>query len=193
MNNRRSVATLAMLAMLALPLIANAQVVAPTPTPDPHVYDDPAMHYVAPANSIPLGEMQNPTLATLSQDPTTVARWGLGRTEYDARMISISMELYSGSLDGFDSQYENALREADPATIVKNKELVQLSNGMPAYFLEVTQGAGFASRKIFAYIWIDSQRGVVLSVGSGLGVVDEDTAKQLLAGATAVRYPTGTQ
>jgi hypothetical protein len=189
MNAYRSL--IVMVLALAVPALAAAQDAAPTP--DPHEYDDPAMHYTAPAAAHLVGQMQHPTLQTLSQDPTPVATWVLGTTQYNAKAITITMELYSGSLDGFDSSYENALRADDPATLVKNKQHVLLQNGMPALFVEVTQGAGFQTRKIFAYLWIDSQRAVVLSVVSTLGGIDEDTAKALLAGATAVQYPTGGQ
>jgi hypothetical protein len=60
---------------------------------------------------------------------------------------------------------------------------------MPVYFVEVTQGAGFDTQKLFAYLWIDGQRGVVLGVSCGLGIIDADGAKQLLASVSAVRYP----
>jgi hypothetical protein len=178
---------LALAAAVALPLLASAQ--DATPTPDPHEYDDPAMHYTAPSNSILMGTIAHPTLATLSQDPTVIARWVMGRTQQDAKIISIVMESYTGSLDGFESSYSNELRGDDSSTLVKNKENVLLQNGMPAMFLDITQGSGFQTHKIFAYIWIDSQRAVVLSVEAMLGSLDADQARQLLAGATAVRYP----
>ncbi len=177
-----------LLAAFMMPRSAFAQVPVPTPTPDPLVYNDPAMHYAAPAGAHLVGQIQTPTLATLSQDPTPIAAWIVGSGQ-QMKVISIVMEAFNGDLDGFDSTYENALRSDDPATLVKNKEHVLLQNGMPALFLEVTQGSGFSTRKIFAYIWIDSQRAVVLSATSRLGVLDETSAKLLLAGATAVRYP----
>ncbi len=189
MNAYRSLIVIVL--ALAVPALAAAQVAAPTP--DPHEYDDPAMHYTAPADARLVGQMQHPTLQTLSQDPTPVATWVLGNTQYNAKAISITMQSYTGSLDGFDSTYENALRADDPATLVKSKQPVLLQNGMPALFVEVTQGAGFQTRKIFAYLWIDSQRAIVLSVVASLGAIDEQSAKTLLAGATAVRYPSGGQ
>lgn len=179
---------LALLALLVLPARSLAQ--EATPTPDPMVYDDPAMHYAAPAGAHPVTQQQHIALSDLSQDPTNVATWVVvNGNPNDAKFISIVMESYTGSLDGFDSTYENNLRNDDPATLVKNKEYVQLQNGMPAIFLEVTQGSGFSTRKLFSYIWIDSQRAVVLSVTARLGALDADEAKHLLAGATAVRYP----
>ncbi|MGH7737853.1 MAG: hypothetical protein ACREMP_08310 [Candidatus Tyrphobacter sp.] len=183
--------TLAVIVAFAMVLAVQARAFAQetTPTPDPLTYDDPAMHYEAPAGAVLLSPMQHVALSDLSQDPTAVATWAVGRGE-DAKFISIIMESYTGDLDGFDSTYENSLRESDPATLVKHKEHALLANGMPALFLDVTQGAGFSTRKVYAYIWIDSQRAVVLTVQAHLGALDEASAKQLLAGATAVRYPT---
>jgi hypothetical protein len=190
MKMRALVVTL--LAALCMPAFGAAQVTAPTPTPDPLVYDDPGMHYVAPAGARLMGQMEEGTPDKLSQDPTTVATWLVG-TGRNTNIISISMELYSGDLDGFDSTFENTLRGEDSATLVKSKEHVFLSNPMPALFVDVTQGAGFSTHKIFAYIWIDRQRAVVLSDSCLLGGCDEDSAKRLLAGATAVAYPTQPQ
>lgn len=187
MNRRSTVAALALLASLVVPLALRAQVVAPTP--DPLLYDDPAMHYVAPPGAVLIGgQMLHPTIAMLSQDPSVIARWVLGDPP-NQKIISIDMELFSGSLDGFDGTFENALRGDDPSTLVKKHEPALLQNGMPVEFLDVTQGSGFQTHKLYAYIWIDGQRGVVLSVEAGLGVLDTERAKQLIAGASAVRYP----
>jgi len=172
------------------PLAISAQIVEPTPTPDPHVYDDAGMHYVAPPDSVLLSQqIQHPGLSDLSQDPAVIVAWGLGKSQDDAKIISIAMETYGGSLEGFESQFENQLRGADDTVLVKSRKPAQLQNGMPAYFVEVTQGSGFDTRKQFAYVWIDGARGVVLSVSAPLGAIDDVQAKQLLAGATAVRYP----
>lgn len=184
---KASVFALALLATLALPARSFGQ--EATPTPNPLVYDDPAMHYAAPANAHAVTEQQHVALNDLSQDPTNVATWVVGTNQDNAKVISIVLESYTGSLDGFDSTFENQLRGDDPATLVKNRERVFLQNRMPAIFLDVTEGSGFTTRKLFAYIWIDTQRAVVLSVSAKLGALDEQTAKQLLAGATAVQYP----
>lgn len=173
--------------LTALTLSSSALAQDATPTPDPLVYDDPAMHYQAPAGAHLIG-MRQITLDALSQDPTPVATWSIG-TRNNARIIAIVMQSFTGSLDGFDSTWENGLRNDDPATLVKSKERVQLQNGMPALFLDVTTGAGFDTRKIFAYIWIDTQRAVVLSVSATLSGLDANEAKRLLFGATAVQYP----
>jgi hypothetical protein len=64
-----------------------------------------------------------------------------------------------------------------------------LSNGMPAYFLEVTSGDGMDTIKEFAILWADGTRGVALSVTARLGDVSADQAKQIFSTAKAVRYP----
>jgi hypothetical protein len=188
MKHRRfSLLTLLMAALFALPMEALAQ---DSSAGNPLEYDDAAMHYTAPADATLIGQIQHPTLAALSQDPTAVARWRIGNNQQDIKIISIVMESYSGSLDGFESTYASDLRSDDSSTLIKSKDSVLLQNGMPAMFLDVTQGSGFQTHKIFAYIWIDSQRAVILSVEAMLGTLHADQAKQLLAGATAVRYPT---
>lgn len=187
---KRSSVSLAALfvALLALPAIAGAQDQNAAPPADPLEYDDAAMHYTAPQNAKLVGDIQHPTLATLSQDPTPVARWVIGSNQ-DVKVISIVMELYSGSLDGFETTYADDMRSNDSSTLVKSKDTVMLQNGMPAMFLDVTQGSGFDTHKIYAYLWIDSQRAVILSVEAMLGYLEADQAKRLLAGATAVKYP----
>ena len=182
---------LALLVVPALCAPAVAQYAEPTPTPNPNplVYDDPAMHYEAPPGAKLVGAIQYIPVQSLSQDPTPVATWLVGGSTNPVA-ISIVMESDQGNLDGFDSTYENNLRADDPATLIRNKARVQLANGMPAIFLEITQGAGFTTTKIFSYIWIDSQRAVVLSAAARLGSLTMEQAQRLLAGATAVRYPT---
>lgn len=180
---------LVLLCVLLLPLIAHAQ--DASPPPDPLSYDDPAMHYAAPPGAVLLGgQMLHPTLDALSQDLMPIAQWVVGRPP-KIEVIALQMETFSGPLSGFVSQFENNLRGNDSATLVKHSELTQLTNGMPVEFIEVTQGAGFETHKIFAYLWIDGQRGVVLGVECTLGVTDADSARQLLTSATAVRYPLG--
>jgi hypothetical protein len=177
-----------LVALFVLPAIAGAQDQGVAPPADPLEYDDAAMHYTAPQGAALVGNMQHPTLQTLSQDPTPVARWVLGKDQ-NVKVISIVMELYSGSLDGFESTYADELRSDDSSTLIKSKTPVLLQNGMPAMFLDVTQGSGFDTHKIYAYLWIDSQRAVILSAEAMLGELESDQAKRLLAGATAVRYP----
>jgi hypothetical protein len=187
MKRRKLSAAALMVALLALPAIAGAQDQA-TPPADPLEYDDPAMHYTAPQGATLVGTIEHPTLATLSQDPTPVARWVIGKDQ-SVKVISIVMELYSGSLDGFETTYADDLRSDDDSTLIKSKDPVLLQNGMPAMFLDITQGSGFNTHKIYAYLWIDSQRAVILSVEAMLGYLEADQAKRLLAGATAVKYP----
>lgn len=175
-------------ALLALPAIVAAQDQAPPPA-DPLEYDDAAMHYTAPQDAKLIGNIEHPTLATLTQDPTPVARWVLGTNQQDLKVISIVMELYSGSLDGFETTYADEMRSNDSSTLIKSKDMVMLQNGMPAMFVDITQGSGFDTHKIYAYLWIDSQRAVILSVEANLGYLESDQAKRLLAGATAVKYP----
>jgi hypothetical protein len=74
---------------------------------------------------------------------------------------------------------------------VKKKEVTTLSNGMPAYWQEITMGSGFDTAKRFEYEWVDGVRGIVLSISGRYGELNEDDAKKALAMASGVAYPSG--
>jgi hypothetical protein len=184
--------------LLALPLIflatttiLRAQIPPPpTPTPDPHNYSDPAMNFTAPADAYLLGRHIVSSPDQLGEDLSTVAAWVLHPGKEDARMIQLQMEAYDGPPDQWEAQFESQTHGAQDGTLIKNKTHISLLNGMPAYFVEVTYGSGFDSRKEYAVVWADGQRGIVLSEVGRLGDATEDEAKTVLKDVTAVRYPT---
>jgi hypothetical protein len=182
--------------LLALPLlvlatttILRAQIPPPpTPTPDPHTYSDPAMNYTAPDDAYLLGR-RLVGVDQLGEDLSTVAAWVLHPGKEDARMIQLQMEAYDGPPNQWEGQFESQTHGAQDGTLIKNKTPMTLLNGMPAYFVEVTYGSGFDSRKEYAVVWADGQRGIVLSETGRLGDATEDEAKRVLKDVTAVRYP----
>ncbi|HKU67204.1 MAG TPA: hypothetical protein VJP85_05465 [Candidatus Baltobacteraceae bacterium] len=154
------------------------------PTPAPNQFTDPAMSFIAPAGyykaNIPAHD------PTDFDQPTVVAAFAnRGAT----RVISIQMETFTGSLSGFEMVTENEMRNATDGVFFKKKEQTTLSNGMPAYWQEITVGSGFQTAKRFQYAWIDGVRGVVLSITGRYGEITEDEAKKALANASAVAYP----
>jgi hypothetical protein len=169
---------------------ASAQVVEPTPTPDPHTYTDPAMDFTAPSNAV-LVARQPMGLNDLSQDLQTVASWVLHPGQEDARTIQIAMEAYTGPPDQWEAQFESQTHSAQDGTLIRNKTPISLLNGMPAYFVEVAYGSGFDARKEYAVVWADGQRGVVLSETTRMGDTTSDEAREVLKQVTAVRYPIG--
>ena len=182
-------------ALLALFAFANATAGAaisspPPATLDQRTYNDPAMHYVAPAGVVLIGMRHVPYQAASHMTP--VAIWATDVGKRKARVISLSFERFShGSLRGFYTTYINELRSASKGgTFVRRKNAI-LVNGMPAYWVRVNSGEGLSQMRSYAYIWYDGVRGVVLSEQARAGSIRERQAKRDLAGASAVAYPVG--
>jgi hypothetical protein len=175
------------LAVSAVPAAAQQQQAAEAqtaPTPAPNQFTDPAMSFTAPNGyykaNIP------PHDPTDFDQPTVVAAFA---NRGAARVITIQMESFTGSLSGFEMVTENELRNQIDGVFFKNKQLTTLSNGMPAYWQEITMGSGFQTAKRFEYVWIDGVRGIVLSITGRYGEITEDDAKKALANASGVAYP----
>lgn len=175
--------------MIALICFLLAQLAEPTPTPDPHVYTDPAMSYTAPADAILVGRQMIP-VEQLGQDLQTVSAWVIHPGDENARTIQVQMEAYTGAPDQWEGQFESQTHGSQEGTLFKNKTPMTLENGMPAYFVEVAYGSGFDARKEYAIVWSDGQRGVVLSETAVVGVATAEEAREVLKQATATRYPT---
>jgi hypothetical protein len=168
--------------------LPRAQVVEATPTPDPLTYSDPAMNFTAPPGAMLLAR-RYVDVQTLPTDMEPVARWAVRPGKENAVVIDLSMESFEGAPDQWEGQFESQMHNSADGVLIKNKTPMSLLNGMPATFVEVTMGSGFDSRKEFAVVWADGQRGVALSIGGRLGDVDADQARELLRNVTAVRYP----
>jgi hypothetical protein len=185
MNRVISAAVLCALAVFAVPAAAQQ----PPPeagvaTPAPNQFNDPAMSFTAPDGYV---KAQIPPHDPTDFDqPTVVAAFGARK---GGRIITITMETFQGTLDGFEMVTENELRNQSDGVFIKKKELTRLSNGMPAYWQEVTVGSGFQEMKRYGYVWIDGVRGVVLSISGRYGDITEDEAKKALANASGVAYP----
>ncbi|HET9029001.1 MAG TPA: hypothetical protein VFN49_02405 [Candidatus Aquilonibacter sp.] len=177
---------LVLAALVLLPLGAFAQEATPTPPANPMVFDDPAMHFVAPDGYKPLGQRQI-DVDHLSDDPQVVAAW----VEPGGRPkeLLIQQQAFDGTLDGFVSNYTQFIRNTFSDAQVRDNRPVSLKNGMPAMYLDATMGSGFGTTKLYAVAWIDGQRGVVISVKALIGELDEKAALKLLSNASAVRYP----
>ncbi|MGA8534720.1 MAG: hypothetical protein WB615_11470 [Candidatus Tumulicola sp.] len=166
-----------------------AQVPVPTPSPDPHVFSDPAMNFTAPPDAVLAGR-RYVKLSELGNDLQTVAVWVLHPGKEDMRTIQISMEAFDGAPDQWEGQFESQMHSAGgDGLLIRHKTAMSLLNGMPASFVEVTSGSGFGSKKEFAVVWADGQRGIVLAESSRLGDANSDEAKTVLRNVTAVRYP----
>ncbi len=182
-------------ALLALFAFANATAGATTSSPPPatldqRTYNDPAMHYVAPAGVVLIGMRHVPYQAASHMTP--VAIWGIDVGKAQARVISLAYERFShGSLHGFYTTYINELRASSKGGTFVRREHAILVNGMPAYWLKVSSGEGLSQMRSYAYVWYDGARGVVLSEEARVGNLSERQAKRDLAGASAVASPVG--
>ncbi|MBV9717785.1 MAG: hypothetical protein JOZ77_00550 [Candidatus Eremiobacteraeota bacterium] len=176
--------------MIGLIFLLLAQVTEPTPSPDPHVYSDAAMSFTAPSDAVLVNRQPAPA-ESLGQDLQPVAAWVLHAGQEDARLIQIAMEAYSGPPAQWESQFESQTHSSQEGVLIRNRTPMTLSNGMPAYFVEVAYGSGFDAKKEFAIVWADGQRGIVLSETVRLGDATADEARAALKQASAVRYPAG--
>jgi hypothetical protein len=162
----------------------------PTPAPDPHTYTDPAMSYTAPEDAVLAGRKYF-TLSEIGNDLQPAAIWVLRPGKEDMRTIQLMMESFPGSPDQWEGQFESQMHSAGgEGLLIRNKTPITLLNGMPATFVEVTTGSGFDSKKEFAIVWADGERGIVLAESGRLGDVSPEEAKRVLGHVTAVRYPT---
>ncbi len=177
---KRSLATVLLIVLLgATP--------APTPTVNGQSYDDLGMHFTAPAQFHPLFQRKM-KVSELDADPGVVAGW----TTYGQHphRLLIALSLYNFTLDGWDKTYTQTLRNQGESTMLKNAQSIVLKNGMPARYLEMTTGTGFAITKGYIVMWVDGQRGVAVILTALVGELDEKSAKEILLGdASAVRYP----
>jgi hypothetical protein len=174
---KRYASALAVLALLLLPALARA---------DGNLsYDDPSVHYNAPDGwtrvDIPPG----------SEDaPTAIFRKEF--THYDARAITLKIDKWAGSLDGFESSHESDMRTQSQDMFVDKKTKITLSNGMPAWQMKYTVGSSAGSIvRGMEYIAIDGRRGIVLSYAGRSGSFDDKDAIAALSTLTVVLYPEG--
>ncbi len=158
-----------------------------TPTPVPNRYNDPAMSFTAPSDfyQVPFA----PRDPAHFDQPTMMAAWVRDPGKPEQMTITITMENHDGTLDGYDMLSKNELRDKADSVFFKKHQTTQLSNGMPAYWRELSIGSGFEEIKRFDYVWIDGVRGVVLSITGGYGHLDEPMAKKALANVSGVLYP----
>jgi hypothetical protein len=160
---------------------------APAPSATPSTFTDPAMSFTSPPGyTMAPGPPHDP--ANFDQ-PTVVAAWVRHQGQEDQSFITIRMENFEGDLQSFQTVNANEIRNNSDSVLIRNKGLTTLSNGMPAYFIEVQEGEGFDEVRTYAYIWVDHVRGVVLSITSRAGIINESDARKLLAGAAATAYP----
>jgi hypothetical protein len=163
-----------------LPLGASGQT-------DPHTYSDPGMSFTAPADFTPIPvPSSSPDQFT---QPTVVAAFARHPKQSDMTIITLQMENTSEDLNDFAADAESKARNQGSESVFVKKELTTLSNGMPAYFLDITASQDAGEAKIYEYVWVDRVRGVTLAISGRFGTIDDKSAKKALANVSAVAYP----
>lgn len=189
MKLRALVFALGFFAMPAAVFAQEAPAPVPTPTPAFNQFNDPAMSFTAPPDwhMAPLP----PHSPTEFDRQTVVAGWVRKPGTEDQQTITLSMENFQGNLDGWHMVNDNELRQQSDSVFIKNNQRTTLSNGMPAYWEEISIGSGFDEIKRYEYVWTDGVRGIVLAIMAHYGKLDEATARRDLANASGVLYPVG--
>jgi hypothetical protein len=149
-------------------------------------YNDPAMSFTAPAGFTPLAVPSHDPVQF--EQPTVMAAYVKNGGKQEAMMITLQMDNFDGTLDGWETNTENTMRTQSDGVFIK-KTRSQLANGMPAYWQEVTIGSGFDTMKRFEYVWVDGVRGITLGITAREGAIGEPDAKRYLANVSAVAFP----
>jgi len=165
--------------------VAFALCAAPALGDDASSYNDPGMHFAAPT-----GWARVDLSAAQGADNVPVALYTYHQGQSDARSITITIVDSTDSLDFFETSHEQALRKQSDSEFIYKRKPMQLSNGMPVYFLQsqwTSQNGGFYSR--FEYIVIDGQRGITVSYVGSTNVTDEKGALAAMSSLYVVAYP----
>jgi hypothetical protein len=107
--------------------------------------------------------------------------------------IKLEMESYNGPRSEWEAIFEEQVRGGDrvDAPFFSKKTQIRLLNGMPATFVEIDfdSWTKTAASKVFAILWADGRRGIVLSETMLASEASADKAKRDLGQVKAVEYP----
>jgi hypothetical protein len=173
--------------VLSAALVCGAPLAAAADDAAPASYDDPAMHFAAPAGweRIPF------TPAELDDTPHPVAYFVKDR-DSSRRTIVIEQALFAGTLEGLVSQHESAVRGKFDGVFIDRKQRVLLANGMPAWWLRVSYGTELGKMfERYEYVVFDGRRSIVVSFTAHLGEATEKDARSALETLSVVVYPRG--
>lgn len=172
--------------VLGLLLLQSAPFTVATPAPPPNTYTDPGMSFTAPAG---FTQVPIPPHDPLHFDqPTVVAAFVKKSNAATPLVIQVEIQSYSGTLDNFKTLAESEAR-SNGANFVRDVAATTLSNGMPAIYEQYQLGSDLSDPVRYQYIWVDSQRGVELSLTAPALTISKQQAQAILANASAVRYP----
>lgn len=171
--------------------MASEHVAEPAPA-SLRVFSDAAMTFTAPPEARAEGAWpaSRTTPGQLSGDLLTVAAWVVDPSK---SQINLEMESYNGAPSQWEPVFEEQVRGNDRADAPRfsNKTQIRLLNGMPATSLEIDFDGGrkTAAGKVFAILWADGRRGIVLSETMPASGGSAEKAKRDLGQVRAVEYP----
>jgi len=157
---------------------------------DPLAYSDPGMHFRPPDGweRIPIQEAGSDS----DSHRPPLAVYVFKKNKGDQRIITITMDVFQGTLDGFARNHANELRQQGDSTFIEKQDKVALSNGMPAIWMKVNQGGSLGHMvRRYEYVVIDLSRGIIASYIGRAGDFEEREAKAALASLYVVVYPKG--
>lgn len=179
--------------MKAFPMLScvalAAVLLAPAQAADPLSFDDPGMHFKAPAGFERVDLGAQPQDADEGDTSRPAAVFVSNRGRRDQRSIIIEVHPGTESLDAFEANHEQDLRKGSDSARVDKKEKTTLANGMPAYFLRVSSGDGLQAIWRYEYVVFDGTRDIDVAYTAHQGEVDAQAAKDALASLYVVVYP----
>ncbi len=180
---KRSFAFLAVLLIGAIGLRASADT-------DPLSYDDPGMHFRPPDGWVRIPVPQDSSSPGLDEKKL-LAAYSYKVDKIDSRLISIVAEPFDGGLDAAEAKQEGDARNASDQTLISHKAKVTLANGMPAWYLNITQGSDdpFKAAETDEYVVYDGSRMIVTSYSGRQSSFSDDDVKKALSSLYVVVYP----
>ena len=185
---KRWIAILALFTLAALvPTHIRAQVAqsAASPTPDPTVYNDPAIHLRVPSGFV-LVAHHPLAIGDLSKTPAITAIWL--RLKPIPEKITLAVAADAERPDAWASTFMGMMRSQGSGVFAKS-EPIALRNRMPAFLVTITFGSGFSRQTQYFVVWSDGVRGVVFGIAGPRDEVTKEQAKDALTDVRAVLYP----
>src|SRR5665213_1246537 len=153
---------------------------------DPLSYDDPGMHFRPPDEWTRISIDEADTGA--GKAPAAV--YLLRRNDADVRTILVTIDGFNGTVDELERIHEGDLRTQTEGTFIDKHEKTTLANGMPAYWLRVSEGKDLGQyKRRFEWVVADGARSIIVTYLGRQGMFDDKEARTALASLYVVAFP----
>ncbi len=157
-------------------------------------YNDPAMHFGAPADftRVPLEappDDRSGSNADAAKVPVAIYVYHAGKPEAREIVITIDPD-YDGALDDFERGHESDMRQGSDGTFVTGKTKITLANGMPAWFVRINSGnevGHFIHR--CEYLLVDGKRSIDVAYVGRQGDFEDKDVVAAFSTLSVVLYP----